>query len=149
MTKSEFTGKKMLAVMVGSFGVVIAVNFTMASFATGSFSGVVVENSYVASQKFNGWLDEAERQEALGWSVQAERSGDRLAIRTEGVPSDAIVTAELRRPIGQPETITVTFSPGREAGALLSREQVPAGRWIARLNVVAGDDHWRREQRVE
>ena len=39
----EFTGRHMTAILVGFFGVVIAVNLTMASYATGTFGGVVVD----------------------------------------------------------------------------------------------------------
>ena len=53
MTK-KFTGKHMATILVLGFGVVVAVNFTMASLATNGFSGVVVENSYVASQAGRG-----------------------------------------------------------------------------------------------
>ena len=43
-----FTGRHMAAIMVAFFGVVIAVNVYMARLATSTFTGVVVENSYVA-----------------------------------------------------------------------------------------------------
>lgn len=49
----EFTGRHMLAIMLAFFGVIIAVNGVMATFATRSWSGLVVENTYVASQQFN------------------------------------------------------------------------------------------------
>ena len=39
----EFTGRDMALVLVGGFGIVVAVNFFMASLATGGFHGVVVE----------------------------------------------------------------------------------------------------------
>ena len=41
----RFTGYHMLAIMVAFFGVVIAVNLTMATFASRSWTGLVVENS--------------------------------------------------------------------------------------------------------
>src|SRR3546814_16112365 len=64
-----------------------AVNFLMASLATSTFSGVVVENSYVASQHFNRWLDEAAQEKALGWKVDVQRRTDgRLALALTGVP---------------------------------------------------------------
>lgn len=144
----EFTGRKMLAVMVGSFAIIIAVNFTMASYATASFSGVVVENSYVASQKFNGWLEQAEQQQALGWSAHVLRQGDRLVVRTQAVPADASVEAVLRRPIGQRETRGLTFAPGEAKGTLVSLQEVPAGRWLARLTITSGDDVWRAEEHI-
>ena len=52
-TMREFTGKHMLAIMIAFFGVVFAVNFTMVYFSRHSWTGLVVENSYVASQEFN------------------------------------------------------------------------------------------------
>ena len=54
MTK-PFTGWHMTAILVGFFSTVIAVNVYMAHAAISTFGGTVVDNSYVASQEFNGW----------------------------------------------------------------------------------------------
>jgi nitrogen fixation protein FixH len=51
-----FTGWHMALILIGFFAVVVGVNLLMARFASSTFGGVVVENSYVASQQFNGWL---------------------------------------------------------------------------------------------
>ena len=67
--KKRITGWHAAAGLVAFFGLVIAVNLTMAVYATTTFGGVVVDNSYVASQKYNGWLKAAERQRALGWTI--------------------------------------------------------------------------------
>ena len=64
----RFTGRHMAAIMLAFFGVVIAINFTMATLAETTFGGTVVDNSYVASQSFNAWL-RAGRQ--LGWTGAA------------------------------------------------------------------------------
>ncbi|TIS18850.1 MAG: cytochrome oxidase, partial [Mesorhizobium sp.] len=50
----EFTGRHMLISILAFFAVVIGVNLTMATFAHRSWTGLVVENTYVASQQFNG-----------------------------------------------------------------------------------------------
>ncbi|RFC68277.1 MULTISPECIES: FixH family protein [Mesorhizobium] len=63
-----FTGRHMLLIMLAFFGVIIAVNFLMAYFARSSWTGLVVENSYVASQEFNAKMAETRAQEALGWT---------------------------------------------------------------------------------
>ncbi len=68
----KFTGWHMLAIMVMFFGTIISVNLTMAMFAVGSWTGLVVKNSYVASQHFNDTLEDARRQKALGWSSALE-----------------------------------------------------------------------------
>jgi nitrogen fixation protein FixH len=69
--KRELTGGKVLAIFVGAFGVIIAVNLFMAYSALSTFPGLEVQNSYVASQGFNARLA---KQRALGWDV-ASRSG--------------------------------------------------------------------------
>ena len=68
-TSGEFTGRHMLVIMLAFFGVIIAVNLTMASFANSSWSGLVVKNSYVASQEFNEKAAAGRAQAALGWSA--------------------------------------------------------------------------------
>jgi nitrogen fixation protein FixH len=62
----ELTGKHVLAITVGAFGVIIAVNLVMAWQAISTFPGLEVKNSYVASQTFD--RDKA-AQEALGWTL--------------------------------------------------------------------------------
>jgi len=141
----EFTGRDMAKVLVIGFGIVFAVNFLMANLATSGFGGVVVENSYVASQKFNRWLDEAERSKALGWQADVARSDDgRLTVEASGVPAGAAITAQLRRPIGKNETAAITFA-GDENGNYRSNQPVSEGRWIVRLAITSGQDRWSQE----
>ncbi|WP_027169479.1 FixH family protein [Mesorhizobium sp. WSM3224] len=64
----EFTGKHMLLVIVSFFAVVIGVNVTMATLAQTSWTGLVVENTYVASQQFNEEARKGKAQAALGWT---------------------------------------------------------------------------------
>ena len=63
-----FTGRHMLFAMLAFFGVIVGVNLTMAVLASKSWTGLVVQNSYVASQAFNGQLEQAKAQAARGWS---------------------------------------------------------------------------------
>ena len=58
MAERKFTGKHALAVFVGAFGVIIAVNLVLAYNAVKTFPGLEVKNSYVASQEFNERLKE-------------------------------------------------------------------------------------------
>ncbi len=63
-----FTGRHMLFAMLAFFGVIVAVNLTLAVLAGSSWTGLVVRNSYVASQAFNRELEQAKVQAARGWS---------------------------------------------------------------------------------
>lgn len=145
----EFTGRDMAKVLVAGFGVVVAVNFAMATLASRSFSGVVVDNSYVASQKFNGWLEEARKSDELGWSVSLSRKDDgHLTLVTQAVPQGALITAQLRRPLGAPESAQLTFAEAAP-GTFRSAQRIGAGRWTARLSITADQSRWTNEVPIE
>lgn len=147
--RRPFTGRHMLATMIGFFGVIMAVNFTMARFAYSTFGGVVVENSYVASQEFNGWLELAEAQEALGWQVQSEwRDDRRVAVAAANAPDLLEVSAVARHPLGSLPDIDLVFERMAD-GQYLSTTDLPEGRWTLRLHLQSGPHQWRREDSVQ
>ena len=145
---TRFTGWHMFAVLCAFFGTVIAVNLTMARYAISSFGGIQVENSYVASQNFNQWLDAAAEQEALGWEVSARRSeGQRLVVVAEGPGAGATLVAHARHPLGRQPDRSLTFT--RQAdGSFLSDQRLDGDRWIVRLEMADGAQVWKREDRL-
>lgn len=146
--RNRFTGRHMAAVLVVGFGIVATVNFTMASFATGGFHGVVVENSYVASQKYNDWLAQAEASEALGWEAEMMRDeAGFVVVTTNGVPEGAEITAELRRPIGEHEYANLGFTSQGD-GTFRSTKPVSDGRWTVRLFIESGAQKWAEESEL-
>jgi nitrogen fixation protein FixH len=141
----RFTGWHMTAILVVFFGIVFAVNFTMANLAVTTFTGEVVDNGYVASQHFNRWLADAEREKALGWSAAVTRLKDghvAVAVRGAGT-TGAQLGGEIWRPIGEgaihPRPIAFV---GNASNVFISREALPAGRWQLRLTLVAGGHKW-------
>ncbi len=72
---TEIKGIHVLSMFVLGFGIIIAVNLTLAFNAIRTFPGLEVKNSYVASQSF-----EADRaaQTGLGWDVSAWLDGSEL-----------------------------------------------------------------------
>jgi nitrogen fixation protein FixH len=147
-TKKAFTGKHMALVFIGGFGVVIAVNLLMASVAVGSFHGTVVDNSYVASQNYNGWLAKAEASRALGWqALPARRADGRVVLETIAVPAGAAITAEAERPLGTRETAALTFVD-QGGGRWLSNETVAQGRWKLRIAIRAKAQEWAGESEL-
>ena len=143
--RSEFTGKHMAVILIGGFGLVIAVNFYMASLAIGGFGGVVVENSYVASQKFNGWLEQARDSERLGYSASLERGANgMLVVTTADIPQFVILSADIRRPLGKREDMTLHFEQVGQH-QFVSTRPLPQGRWIVRLAIEADGSRWVNE----
>ena len=139
----------MAMVMVGGFGIVIAVNLFMATLAVGGFSGVVVKNSYVASQHFNAWFDRAKAQEALGWDIAVSRAADgTVLVAMENVPDNAVLTAIARRPLGEPDHRVVALV-GSPNGGFRSAAPLPEGRWLVRISVTSGDYEWRGESELQ
>lgn len=147
-THQRLTGRRVAMIFVAGFGLVAAVNFYMASLAVGGFQGVVVKNSYVASQKFNTWLKAAEAAKALGWKASAVRDeAGHVTITTQDVPEGAMVSAKLRRPIGEHAFANLTFVP-KDEGTFVSTEPVDAGRWTMRLTITSGSDIWTSESEL-
>jgi nitrogen fixation protein FixH len=132
----KFTGRHIAAILVAFFGVVIAVNFTMAWLANSTFGGLVVKNSYVASQKYNEWLQKARDEKALGWTLAIERASDgrvQVAIASGEVPlRGGTVVATARHPVGREPDVTLQFRP-LEDGRYESADVLPEGRWIVHV----------------
>ena len=145
--RKRFTGGHMLAIMLAFFGVVVAVNFTMATLAAKTFGGTVVDNSYVASQRFNGWLAEGKAQERLGWQVRVQLDDRRrieVAVRGgEGSLAGAEVEAVARHPLGRAPDVALIFRE-TSAGGYVSEAALPAGRWVVNLEIRQGG----REKRL-
>ncbi len=124
----SLTGGHVLAIIVTFFGVIIAVNATLAVLAARSWTGLVVENGYVASQTFNRDLAEARRQAGLGWKEYFGYADGRLTVMLiypNGNPiARAEVTVKLQRPSTDHEdrelTLTEKSSGRYELAASLS-----------------------------
>lgn len=128
-----FTGYHMTIILVAFFAIVIAVNFVMARYAIETFGGTVVDNSYVASQKFNGWLKEARREQEFGWKIAPPvREDDHLAVTitdSHNHPlNGAAMTMDAKHPLGAMPDHTLHFTE-TTSGSYRSIETLPAGRW--------------------
>ncbi len=144
----KFTGRHMAAILITFFAVVVAVNLLLARLASSTFGGVVVANSYVASQNYNRWLDAAAQERSLGWQAAAQRRPDgRLAVALTGAPEGAEVTAIARHPLGRMADLRLAFARDM-AGTFVSHEPLPAGRWRLRIEAQAAGRIWRSEQDV-
>ena len=140
-----FTGWHMTAILVAGFSVVIAVNMLMATIAVRSFGGAVVENSYVASQKFNGWLAQARAQEKLGWRDKVTLDTARH-VQMELNVHGAEISALAQHPLGRAPDIMLHLHEA-ERGHYVSDRALPQGRWQLRFDIGhrGGEEHLLRE----
>lgn len=142
-----FTGWHMTAIIAAFFGVVIAVNFTMATLASRTFGGTVVDNSYVASQKFNTWLAEGRAQKALGWTARVDLDAARHVRISGRVPVGALVTAVAVHPLGRVPDQGLQFA-ATAGGGYLSRTALLPGRFMVRVRILSGGRRADFEQEV-
>lgn len=94
----EFTGRHMLMVFCGAFGVIISVNLALAYNAVKTFPGLEVKNSYVASQEFDLRRD---AQQALGWSVYASAQEDQVTLEISDAEGNLVEVAKLTATLGR------------------------------------------------
>ena len=138
-----FTGWHMAAITISFFAVIIAVNITLAVYAKSSWTGLVVENSYVASQNFNHDAQIARQQQAVGWqmklSVKRDVANVEIYDRSHHPLTGLSLVMVLQRPTsdtGDSSDIMQEKSSGR-----YSLEKVIAtGVWIVDVTA-AGADH--------
>lgn len=130
--EKQFTGWHMLAWLVAFFGVVISVNLTLAYFANSTWSGLVVENGYVASQSFDKDLAKAKAQDALGWTVGLTHTDSRLRLTFADNEQQKIeglaIAGKLRRPTSEVFDQTLTFAHAG-AGVYSAPAELAPGLW--------------------
>ncbi len=112
------TGKKVLLIAVAAFAVVIAANLAMLFALTGTFPGLVVKNSYVASQ---GWDRKTQAQRALGWKAAADYGDGALRVAMtgrDGAPVRGLsVVAVVGRPASARDDVRLELTEGAEGYA--------------------------------
>ncbi|WP_424831578.1 FixH family protein [Ruegeria sp.] len=136
MAGRQFTGKHALAVFVGAFGVIIAVNMVLAYNAVKTFPGLEVKNSYVASQEFNERLQE---QQALGWDIRAEITGGLLVLHITDPTGAPVEVAELRAVVGRATHVKDDFSPSFTFDGIAYSTPAALGKGNWNIRLVAKD----------
>ncbi len=147
----RFTGYHMLAVMLVFFGIIVAVNLTAATLASRTWTGLVVKNSYVASQKFNDELDGAAEQRKRGWQSRLAYASGALTVSlvdASGLPlKPTAIEINLGRPaFEQQDRVLVLQHAG---GDIFRTEHVlEPGLWAIQINAVVDGLPYRRDARV-
>jgi nitrogen fixation protein FixH len=147
----EFTGRHMATTMVLFFATVLAANLTMVFAARHSWTGLVVKNSYVASQEFNEVTAELEKAAARG--IHPTLSYDSGTIRASLVDKAGLtvsasdVTLKLGRPSFEAEDRELAMTM-TTVGEFTAKTQLAAGIWTGEISAEVGRKAWRRPVRI-
>jgi nitrogen fixation protein FixH len=140
--QKEFTGRHMLIIMLMFFGTVITVNLIMATYATTSWTGLVVKNSYVASQQFNGKAEAGKRQSARNWKhavgFEPGRVGYRLSDAAGALIRVKAVEIVMRRPAYEAEDMKLALLE-RADGSYALDQSIRDGIWIVETRADFGE----------
>lgn len=132
------TGRKVLAIALGAFGVIIAANLVLAFYAVQTFSGVVVSNSYVSSQSFDA---RRSAQEALGWELALDYADGALTLGLTDAQGRTLRPELIEATVGRPTTLredralALVETPGGYGAAV----DLPAGAWRVEIVALAAD----------
>lgn len=142
----ELTGRMVLAMFLGFFGVVIGVNVVMARYAVSTFGGVETESSYKAGLAFRSEEDAAARQGVLDWAVNvaiapSDTSDRRLTVEVKdaaGRPLNGLdVRAEFTHPTDARQDVEIALvglGQGRYGGEVKAHR----GQWDLVLDLAQG-----------
>ena len=136
--KRELTGRHVLAITLSAFSVIVAVNLLMAYKAVGTFPGLEVANSYVASQQFD---QERAAQQALGWNAHASHEDGQLRLGIldeQGLhPRIRSLAATIGRPthVREDQVLQLTH----ENGVFTAPMDLGPGAWLIHVTATAPD----------
>ena len=134
ISERPLTGRKVLAMLITFFGVVIGVNVTMAKLAIKTLPGTEVDSAYTASLGYEKEILAARDQSARNWKVDAHI--ERLA------GGAALLQVEARDRDGRPVT-GVKFQgrferpTDKRADVAIALAEVGIGIYRGRLDAVA------------
>jgi len=111
---------------------------------------LVVKNSYVASQEFNGKAAEGRAQAALGWQSRLTIADGKIIYGLADAAGSPValsaVTMFFRRPAYEAEDRSVALSAAPD-GTFIATETPRDGIWIVEVDAAAGHPQPYREVR--
>lgn len=134
----QLTGWHVFAGFVTCFGVILAVNLTMAYSAMSTFPGLEVKNGYIASQSFD---KRRTVQQALGWTAYVEAADGILSVAIIDAAGKPVQAGGVRALVGRPTSSRDDFTPelvfdGRTYTAPVT---LAPGKWIMHLKATSLD----------
>ena len=153
-SKSGLKGWHVLAILIGFFGSIMAVNVVMAWFAISTFSGLDGNDSYQRGLDYNKTIADAAKQEQLGWTedVVFMDNGAKVRVSVTSRETQAVAGLAMTGVIGRGATNQFDH-------ALNFRETLPGsyeaetgglapGSWLVSLNAEGADGSYRLKERL-
>lgn len=139
----QFTGRMALALFVGFFAVVFAVNGVMLTMALKTHSGIVANEPYRKGLKYNERIAADAMQAELGWASDITVSPDarRLVVTLSGKFGEGIDGMQVRAEVGRPSSsggeIRLELEPKGPGRYEAELPAIDNGAYIADLSVAA------------
>ncbi len=139
----ELTGRHVALILAAFFATTLLVNLSMAFLANRTWSGLLVANSYVESQRYNAVIAKGRADKALGWQVEASARRGRLELVLTDAAGEHLyptaLTAVARRAVNEVEDTPLTFA--RVDGSTYRAEQpLDPGAWNVSIEVSRGPE---------
>jgi nitrogen fixation protein FixH len=148
--QQEFTGRQVLMVMIAFFAVVLTANLTMVFFARQSWTGLVVKNSYVASQEFNETT--AAMLEFNKITPVIEVTNGTLRVTLTGNNGEPVIAKDVKLLVGRPthegDDAVIQLQP-EQRGTYTGLHSLAQGQWSGTISAeISGHKNWYRPVRL-
>ncbi|WP_298917409.1 FixH family protein [uncultured Algimonas sp.] len=145
----ELTGRHVLAILVGFFGIIIVSSIVFTTLAVISFRGEDVERSYRQGIDYNKTLAERAEQSSLGWkaavNVTGETADHALIVKVTGPRGQTlyglVYSGRLRHPVDSTLDQPLNFEVDGNGAARADLSGLH-GQWTLLADAVSGDDRF-------
>jgi nitrogen fixation protein FixH len=148
--RRPLTGRLVLLIAAGAFLFMLIPNIILTVFAVDTFSGLVVPNSYVASQSFDR---DRNAQLALGWTVGIAHENGAVRVTIVDAAGSTVRPEMLSVTVGRPTTTRDdrTLALAETPTGYAAEVDLAPGGWRAEIVATAADGtrfHQSRDLRV-
>lgn len=139
-----YTGRTVLKLVLGFFGLIFVPNGFFVYFALTSWPGLVSDNAYQEGLKYNQQLSQAEAQRQTGWRSRVEFGAQKIVrVRLQNAAGQPLiglaVTLRMRRPTYEGADVVITLADRKNGNYESRRPLEGIGRWRAEVRAVAPD----------
>ena len=151
----EITGRHVLFLMLGFFGIIIATDSYLVYKAVSTFSGIESPNAYRKGLTYNERIAEERAQVALGWTKDARLEKGELRVSVRDKDQKGVeglqITALFGRPATNTEDRSLTLTQIGSGEYMATVGDVAPGNWLATMEAreaLSGSDKVVYQSRV-